>query len=110
MGVPNQGPKSGSQIEVPNWGLKLGSHIVVPNWGLCDSLSSSATNIVVRAQCSTYFKKFTKIGVQNRVPNGVSQIEVQNQGPKRGSEIRVPNRGFLSWSQIEVPNAQWVKT
>jgi hypothetical protein len=33
IGVPNWGPQSGSQIGVPNWGPKLGSQIGVPNWG-----------------------------------------------------------------------------
>jgi hypothetical protein len=47
-GVPNQGPKSGSQIGVPNRGPKSGSQI--PNWGPksgVDFYVYSLPNIVV---------------------------------------------------------------
>jgi hypothetical protein len=56
IGVPNQGPKSGSQIGVPNRG---------PKWG-----------------CP---KSRTKIRVQNQGPKSGSKIGVPNGGPKSGS-------------------------
>jgi hypothetical protein len=92
MGVPNQGPKSGSQIGVPNRGHKLGSQIGVPNRGP---------------------KLGSQIGVPNRGPKSGSQIGVLNWGPKSrsksGSQIRVPNRGPKLGpklgSQIRIPKS-----
>jgi hypothetical protein len=53
MGVPNQGPKLGSQILVPNRGPKSGSQIGVPNRGP---------------------KSWSQIGVSNGCPKSGSQI------------------------------------
>jgi hypothetical protein len=64
MGVPNQGPKLGSQIGVPNRGHKSGSQIGVPNRGP---------------------KSGSQIGVPNRGPNTGSQI-----GVLKVTKVRIP--------------------
>jgi hypothetical protein len=117
--VPNQGPKSGSQIgvplpistpkpgfRVPNWGPKSGSQIRVqigvPNWvpNQGPKLGSQ-----IGSQIRQGPKSGSQIGVLNRGPKSGSHIGVPIGGPKSGSQMAVPNWGPKWRSQLRVPKA-----
>jgi hypothetical protein len=85
IGVPNRGPKSGSQIRVlPKWGFPMGVPNGGPKWG-------------------------SQMGVPNGGPKWGSQMGVPNGGPKWGSQMGVLNRGPISPSVLKCQNVKMAK-
>jgi hypothetical protein len=100
MGVPNGGPKWGSQIKVqirvPNRGPKSGSQIGVLNRG-----PKSGSQIGV----------FNRVGVPNGGPKwgclkSRSQIRVPNRGPKWGSQMGVQIRVQMILAAVKLTRAK----